>query len=205
MDEISSPTTVVTADPIDTAMMQRCIALSKTAASQGEYPFAAVICKNGAVVAESVNRVARDRDTTRHAEIVAISLAQKSVGKTKLNGCTLYSNMEPCAMCAFVIRETRMSRVVFSLRSPIMGGFSRWNVLGDTSLSDVMPEAFGRPVEVIAGLLAKEAAQVWRDRNPLIWKIIRDRGCFQEGPVERWHTKGGKRSYWREMLSILHN
>jgi tRNA(adenine34) deaminase len=205
MDEISSPTTGVTADPIDTAMMQRCIDLSKTAASQGEFPFAAVICKNGAVLAEAINRVARDRDTTRHAEIVAISLAQKSVGKTKLNGCTLYSNMEPCAMCSFVIRETRMNKVVFSLRSPIMGGYSRWNVLGDTSLSDVMPEAFGRPVEVIAGLLAKEAAQVWHDRNPVIWKIIRDRGCFQEGPVERWHTQGGKRSYWREMLSILHN
>jgi tRNA(adenine34) deaminase len=205
MDEISSPTAGVIADPIDTAMMQHCIALSKTAAGHGEFPFAAVICKKGVVLAEAVNRVARDRDTIRHAEIVAMSLAQKSVGTTKLTGCTLYSNVEPCAMCAFPIRETRMNKVVFSLRSPIMGGYSRWNVLGDTGLSDVMPEAFGRPTEVIAGLLAKEAAQVWSEWNPLIWKIIRDRGCFQEGPVELWRTQKGKRSYWREMLSILHN
>ena len=205
MDEVNSHTTAVTADHIDTAMMQRCIELSRTAASQGEFPFAAVICKSGKVIAEAVNRVARDRDTTRHAEIVAMSLAQKAVGRAKLSGCTLYSNVEPCAMCAFPIRETRMNKVVFSLRSPIMGGFSRWNVLEDTGLSNVMPEAFGRPTEIIVGLLAEEAAQVWRDWNPLIWKIIRDRGCFQEGPAERWRTQAGKRSYWREMLSILHN
>ena len=53
-------------------------------------------------------------------------------------------------MCSFPIREARISRVVFAIKSPIMGGFSRWNVLRDAELSNTMPEAFAEPPEVVA-------------------------------------------------------
>ena len=86
------------AEAADAAMMARCIALSKTAAQEGEFPFACVIAKGDAVVVETTNRVARDGDVTRHAEIVAVSLAQKALGSKDLSGCTLYTNVEPCAM-----------------------------------------------------------------------------------------------------------
>ncbi len=55
---------------IDRAMMARCIDLSKASGKAGEYPYGAVICCDGAVVAESINRVRHDRDVTRHAEVV---------------------------------------------------------------------------------------------------------------------------------------
>lgn len=58
------------------------------------------------------------------------------------------------------IRETRISRVVFAIASPLMGGASRWDVLGDTHISKRMPEAFGPPPEVLTGVLSKEAASV---------------------------------------------
>jgi tRNA(adenine34) deaminase len=163
---------------IDAAMMQRCIRLSATAALHGEFPFAALICRNGEVIAETINRVVRSADVTRHAELIAVSEAQIKLGTKDLSDCTLYSNVEPCAMCSFPIRETRISRVIFAIRSPIMGGLSRWNVLRDGELTRAMPEAFGSIPEVIAGLGRRDAERVWWKWNPVIWTIIRHRGCF---------------------------
>jgi tRNA(adenine34) deaminase len=165
-------------DAIDLRMMERCIALSREAVSEGEYPFACVIAENGQVVVETTNRVARDCDVTRHAELMAVSEAQRKLGRTKLSGCTLYTTVEPCPMCSFPIREARISRVVYAIRSPLMGGSSRWDVLGDSVLAAQMPEAFGEAPEVIAGVLRREAEKVWWRMNPLVWGVIRLRGVF---------------------------
>jgi tRNA(adenine34) deaminase len=173
---------LVTTESVDAAMMARCIELSKTAANDGEFPFACVITRGGKVVVETTNRVARDGDVTRHAEIVAVSMAQKMLGTKDLSGCTLYTNVEPCAMCAFPIRETRISRVVYAIGSPLMGGDSKWDVLGDAGMSNVMPEAFGDAPEVVRGFMRREAEKAWRNWNPLIWGVIRYRGCFGEPP-----------------------
>jgi tRNA(adenine34) deaminase len=163
---------------IDTKMMERCILLSGTAISVGELPFAALICIGNQVVFETTNQVLRHGDVTRHAELVAMSEAQKILGRKDLADCTLYTNVEPCPMCSFAIRETRIARVVFSIRSPMMGGLSKWNVLRDTELSDTLPEVFGSPPEVIAGLLRPEAEKVWWKWNPLFWTVIKYRGYF---------------------------
>src|SRR3954470_13996162 len=87
-------------------MMARCIALARASIGQGELPFAALVCKNGVVVAEAANRVAREGNVTRHAELLALSDAQRRLKSKRLKGCTLYSVVEPCPMCAFPIRET---------------------------------------------------------------------------------------------------
>lgn len=163
---------------IDRAMMERCIRHSAIAGQRGELPFATLICDGGEVVVETTNQVAEFGDVTRHAELVAISQAQKVLGRKNLSGCTLYTNVEPCPMCSFPIRETRISRVVFAIGSPMMGGLSRWNVLRDRQLSQVMPEVFGPVPEVIAGLARHEAEKVWRGWNPMIWAAIKYRGCF---------------------------
>jgi tRNA(adenine34) deaminase len=165
-------------DAYDAAMMARCIELSRLATQEGEFPFACVIAKDGTIVVETTNRVVRDGDVTRHAELVAVSLAQKALGTRDLSGCTLYTNVEPCAMCSFPIRETRISRVVYAIGSPLMGGDSRWDLLGDAEMSNVMPEAFGEAPEVVRGFLRPEAEKAWRNWNPLIWGVIRFRGCF---------------------------
>ena len=103
-------------EAIDIRMMRRCIELSRIATTQGEFPFAALICsKDGTVLAEATNRVARDRDVTRHAELLAVSEAQKVLGQAGLAECTIYSNLEPCVMCSFPIRESRIGRVVFGI------------------------------------------------------------------------------------------
>jgi tRNA(adenine34) deaminase len=185
---------------IDLKMMKRCIELSATAVRQRELPFSCVICRDGEIVAEAINRVAQDSDVTRHAEILAISDAQKILGRKDLSDCTIYSSVEPCPMCAFPIRETRIGRVVYAISSPMMGGFSKWNVLGDNELSNVMPEAFGDVPDVSAGLLYREAAAVWRNWNPLIWFAIRFRGCLVETPNDDEYRKLQSRLPRRQRL-----
>src|SRR6476469_6747083 len=158
---------------IDLKMMRRCVELSAEAVQRRELPFACVICRDGEVVAEAINRVVQDADVTRHAEIIAISEAQRILGRSDLSDCTIYSNVEPCPMCSFPIRETRIGRVVYAISSPMMGGFSKWNVLGDSQISNIMPEVFGDKPEVAAGLYYREAAAVTLQVRHREWRPLR--------------------------------
>ena len=87
---------MVAMQPIDREMMRRCIDLSVRSGREGEYPYGVVICRGGQVVAESINRVAHEHDVTRHAEVVAISAAQKILGTVSLDDCMIYVSAEPC-------------------------------------------------------------------------------------------------------------
>jgi tRNA(adenine34) deaminase len=174
--------TEVADNEIDRFMMTRCIALSRAGGKAGEYPYGAVICRDGAVVAQSINRVTHDGDVTRHAEVVAISLAQKALGTISLDDCELYSNAEPCVLCCYAIRESRMRRVVYGLSSPHMGGVSKWNVLGDEGLSSTMPEVFAPPPAIVAGFMAEEVEEALVEWNPLVASIIRRRGLLGAAP-----------------------
>jgi tRNA(adenine34) deaminase len=99
-------------DAVDVTMMQRCLALAMEAADRGEQPYAAVVCRHGEIVCEAVNSVRYDRDVTRHAELVALSAAFRRLNRTSLDDCTIYSNAEPCALCCYAMRESRIGRVV---------------------------------------------------------------------------------------------
>jgi tRNA(adenine34) deaminase len=159
-------------------MMARCIELSRIAAGKGEYPFGTIIVLDGHIVAEGINHTNRDGDVSRHAEIIALSQAQKAIGRQNLRRCTVYSNIEPCAMCSYCIREAWISRVVYALGSPVMGGLSRWNILRDDGMSDRIPEIFGAVPEVVSGVLLLEAQQAWRDWSPFAWEMIKLRGLL---------------------------
>ena len=166
--------------PSDLQLMRRCIGLAKSGRSNGEYPFAAVVGRHGEFICEASNMVRRDGDVTRHAEMVALSAAQQRLRSISLDDCTLYSTVEPCAMCAYAIRESRIGRVIFGLQSPVMGGHSRWNILRDSTLSSVMPEVFAPPPYVLAGCLCQEVRKLFRAQRPLAWHVIKRRRIFVE-------------------------
>ena len=189
----------------DRLMMRRCIELSAKSGQQGEYPYAAVIVRNGEFVCESVNKVATDRDVTRHAEVVAIQDAQRILGLTSLDDCTLYSNAEPCAFCSYAIRESRIGRVVYGMRSPIMGGHSRYGILDDHGLSNAMPEVFAPPPEIIGGYLRDEAEETFKNWNPLIWQFIKARGLFVADPVDEMFDPPAprRRSPWERLMIVF--
>lgn len=185
----------------DKAMMARCIELSRIAVSKGEYPFGTVIALDGQIVAEGINSCIRDGDVTRHAEIIALSHAQKTGGRERLRRYTLYSNIEPCAMCAYCIREAWVGRVVYAIGSPIMGGLSKWNILRDEGISD-LPQIFGAVPEVVSGVLLQEAQQAWRDWNPLAWQMIKLRGLLTEPCAHGGHVHvrpAQRRSLWHQL------
>lgn len=163
-------------------MMTRAIALSQQSGKAGEYPYGAVVCRDGSVVSESINRVTHDGDVTRHAEVVAISLAQKALRSVSLDDCEIFVNAEPCAFCCYAIRESRIRRVVFGLSSPHMGGLSKWNVLADNDLNASMPDVFAPPPEIVAGFMAKEAEAALIEWNPIISDVIKRRGLFAAAP-----------------------
>jgi tRNA(adenine34) deaminase len=164
----------------DRAMMARCIELSRIAAEKGEHPFGTVIALNGKIVAEAINRTVRESDVTRHAEVLALSQAQKTMGREVLRHYTLYTNVEPCAMCSYCIREAWVGRVVYAIASPVMGGLSKWNILRDVGLSDRVPQVFGAVPEVVSGVMHQEAQQAWSDWSPLAFQMIKMRGLLAE-------------------------
>lgn len=86
---------------------------ARAAGIADEVPIGAVIVKDGAILARGANRTVRDNDVTTHAEVIAIRDASHALATWRLEGCTLYVTVEPCAMCAGAIVLARLDRVVF--------------------------------------------------------------------------------------------
>jgi tRNA(adenine34) deaminase len=188
----------------DKAMMARCVELSRIAVGKTEYPFGTVIARDGQILAEAINHTVRDGDVTRHAEVIALSQAQKAIGREQLRHYTLYTNIEPCAMCAYCIREAWIGRVVYALSSPVMGGFSKWNILRDDDMSGRMPQIFANVPVVVSGVLAAEAQQAWRDWNPLAWQMIKLRGLLTDPRPEPVRVRPAhSRSLWHYMQMLF--
>src|ERR1700675_3296829 len=97
----------------DAIWMQVALGEARDAGAHGEVPIGAVIVTGDRVIARAGNRTIRDCDPTAHAEIVALRAAAKSIGNYRLTDATLYVTVEPCAMCAGAIIQSRIARVVF--------------------------------------------------------------------------------------------
>lgn len=95
--------------------MRRAFALALDNVESGRGgPFAALVVKDGNIIAEGTNRVTSANDPTAHAEIVAIREACRRLGSFQLEGCTIYATCEPCPMCLGAIYWARPARVYFA-------------------------------------------------------------------------------------------
>jgi guanine deaminase len=95
--------------------MRRAIALAlENVRAGGGGPFAALVVKDGSVLAEGANRVTTTNDPTAHAEVVAIREACRKLGDFQLSGCELYTTCEPCPMCVGAIYWARPARVFYA-------------------------------------------------------------------------------------------
>lgn len=101
--------------PDYTAHMRRTLelAVENVRAGRGG-PFAALVLKDGAVIAEGTNRVTTAHDPTAHAEVMAIRAACEALDTYTLDGCTLVTSCEPCPMCLGAVYWARLDRVVFA-------------------------------------------------------------------------------------------
>jgi tRNA(adenine34) deaminase len=135
--------------------MGAALAEAKKAAECGEVPIGAVVVHEGEIISKGQNRVIRDNDPTAHAEIVALREAAACLGNYRLNGCTLYVTLEPCAMCAGAMIHARLDRVVFAASDPKAGACgSVLDVLNHPQLNHQM--------EVEQGIMAEEAGELLR-------------------------------------------
>src|SRR5512135_1812342 len=83
----------------DDVWMAEALAEARAAAAAGEVPVGAIVVRDDVVLARVSNRTLRDQDATAHAEVLAIRAASASIGSWRLEGCTLFVTLEPCAMC----------------------------------------------------------------------------------------------------------
>jgi tRNA(adenine34) deaminase len=140
----------------DPEAIQAALAEARLAAKAGEVPIGAVVVHGGAIIARGQNRVLRDVDPTAHAEIVAIREAAGVLGNYRLNGCTLYVTLEPCAMCAGAMIHARIDRLVYAAADPKAGACgSVLAVLNHPQLNHQM--------QVEQGIAADESAELLRN------------------------------------------
>ena len=102
--------------------MRRALELAAEAAEAGEVPVGAVVTKGDEIVAEARNAMRGTLDPTAHAEMVAIRQAATRLGQPRLDGCTLWVTLEPCAMCAAAIALSRLDALRFAADDPKGGG-----------------------------------------------------------------------------------
>ena len=142
--------------------MRRALDLAAVAAEAGEVPVGAVITLDGEIIAESRNAMRGTLDPTAHAEMVAIRHAATRLGQARLDGCTLWVTLEPCAMCAAAIALARIEEVRFGAEDPKGGGV----VHGARIFAQ--PTCHHRP-DVLGGIGEEEAAaqlrQFFQDRR----------------------------------------
>lgn len=117
----------------DEFFMQQALREARKAYAAEEVPIGAVIVHEGKIIARSWNQVETLKDATAHAEMLALTAAQSTLGDWRLEGCTLYVTKEPCPMCAGAIVHCRPDRVVYGLPDPKGGAAGGWINLLDSN------------------------------------------------------------------------
>jgi len=136
--------------------MKRALELAQRAEAEGEVPVGAVLVREGEVIGEGWNRPIGERDSSAHAEIMALRDAGRREGNYRLPGTTLYVTLEPCPMCAGAIVHARVSKVVFGAPDPRTGAAG--------SVFDLLPSdsRFNHFTAVEGGLLAGDCGELLR-------------------------------------------
>ena len=132
--------------------MREALALADAAAREGEVPVGAVVVRDGVVVSRGYNLREAAHDPTAHAELLAIREAAHALGTWRLDGCTVYVTLEPCAMCAGAMVLARIQACVYGCRDP-KGGFL--GTLADLSAFPGLNHAFS----VTTGVLEAECSE----------------------------------------------
>jgi tRNA(adenine34) deaminase len=135
-------------------LMHQALEVAKGALASNDVPIGAVVLDStGKIIGTGANRRELDNDPSAHAEVVAIREAGKHLNNWRLDGCTVVVTLEPCAMCAGAIAQSRIKTLIFGAWDEKAGAVgSVWDVLRD-------PRSPHR-TEVISGILENECADI---------------------------------------------
>ncbi len=133
--------------------MLRAIEIAKESAEQDEVPVGCVVVKDGKIIAEASNYKERENNATRHAEIVALSLAAEKLENWWLENCDVYVTLEPCPMCAGAMIMSRIRSLYFGAYDPKSGASGSRVNLFEKGL-------FNHDITIEGGILKDECAQL---------------------------------------------
>ena len=136
-------------------MMREALQEARAALREGEIPVGAVIERDGAIIARAHNRRESEQDPTAHAELIAIRLAARALGTRRLDGCTLYTTLEPCPMCAGAMVMAKLDRCYFGARDERQG-------CAESVYALTSDPAFYHRVPCMGGLMESEAQDLLR-------------------------------------------
>jgi len=140
----------------DDRFMRAAIDQALAAHEDGEVPVGAVVVRQSRIIGRGHNQREGLQDPTAHAEMIALTAAAADVGSWRLEGCTMYVTLEPCAMCAGAIVLARIERLVFGAVDPKAGACtSLYTIPTDPRLN--------HRVDVVAGILAEDCASLLSD------------------------------------------
>jgi tRNA(adenine34) deaminase len=141
---------------VDRHLMRIALGEARRSLDSGDVPVGAVVARGDRVLARSGNRREELRDPTAHAELLALREAGAALSSWRLEGCTLYVTLEPCAMCAGAVVLARLDRLVYGAADPKAGFVGS---LGDIARHDRL----NHRVEVTPGVLSEEAGEMLRE------------------------------------------
>ena len=141
----------------DEAWMWRAIHVAHEAEKLNEVPVGAVLVdSDGRILAATSNRTIKNNDPTAHAEILALRLAALRIGNYRLPGTTMYSTIEPCAMCAGALVNARVSRLVYGAADERFGAVeTHFRICDSPDLNHRM--------EITSGVLADKCRRLMQD------------------------------------------
>ncbi|TET34693.1 nucleoside deaminase [Candidatus Dependentiae bacterium] len=132
--------------------MHKALELAKRASDSDEVPVGAVVVnQEGTIIGNGHNQVEAKKVQTAHAEVAAIEQAAQTIGDWRLDGCSIYITLEPCRMCMGLIQLSRLSRVIYAVKSPRFG-----YQLDNMAISSV----YKKDVYIEQGVCAGEAQHV---------------------------------------------
>ncbi len=141
----------------DENWMWRAIHVARDAVKIGEVPVGSIrVDSGGRILASASNRTITNIDPTAHAEILALRTAALRTGNYRLSGATVYSTVEPCAMCAGALVNARVARLVFGAHDERFGAVETlFQICNSTELN--------HQIEIISGVLAKECSALMQN------------------------------------------
>lgn len=138
--------------------MEYAIKLAQTAGDSGEIPIGAVVVDaQGKLIAQAINSKEKEQDATAHAEILAIRAASQVKQSWCLEDCTLYVTLEPCAMCAGAIINSRLKMLVYGASEPKSGAIRTVMNLPDSDCSNHRL----RVIDGIHEAMCRQQLQTW--------------------------------------------
>ena len=139
----------------DIYFMQQALKCAENAQEKDEVPIGAVIVKDNKIIAKGYNKSITLKDTTAHAEIVAIRKACKKLNNYRLNDCSVYVTIEPCSMCMGALVLARIKNLYFGAKDIKAGACG--------SILDISKARTNHKIKIYSGLLEQDCARIIKE------------------------------------------